>query len=153
MKKSASKQLHDATIPVLGQSHGSRVNECIAAVPAKKVYILDDDNAVVNALTMLVQIMGWPVQAYTSSAVFLSSLQLEPPRGCLLLDYQMPDYDGLAVLNELNRRNIKLPAVMITAHSDDPQLIQTTPPGLVKIIAKPVNEDVLLASIQSLMAS
>jgi len=118
----------------------------------KTVYILDDDSAVVNALSMLVQIMGWPVQSFTSSAAFLSSLHSKP-QGCLLLDYQMPEYDGLAVLDELNKRKIQLPAVMITAHSDDPRLTRTLPAGLIKIIAKPVNEDDLLASIEPLMVS
>lgn len=116
------------------------------------VYIVDDDTAVVNALAMLVEVMGWPVQAYSSSATFLSSLQ-PSAKGCLLLDYQMPEYDGLAVLSELKKRNIQLPTVMITAHNDDPKLTLAALPGLVKIIAKPITEDDLLCSLQSLMTS
>jgi len=118
----------------------------------KKVYIVDDDTAVVNALTMLVQVMGWPVQAFSSPATFLSSLQ-PGARGCLLLDYQMPEYDGLAVLSELKKRDIRLPTVMITAHSDDLKLTSRAPPELVKIIAKPVSEDDLLCSLQPLMTN
>ena len=82
--------------------------------PARPVVVIvDDDPAVRNALTFSLQVEGFSVRAYASGAELLGELPLDSA-GCLVIDYRMPEMNGLDLLVELRKRHIGFPAILVT---------------------------------------
>ncbi len=79
------------------------------------ILIIDDDPAVRNSLKFALEVEGFAVRAYPTGAELLREAEL-PDNGCLVVDYKLPEMNGLDLLSELRRRNIDLPAILITTH-------------------------------------
>lgn len=91
---------------------GSENPERSLPVPGM-VYIVDDDDAVRDSLSMLLQINGVPALTYASGDAFLHDVS--PDRNaCLLIDMNMPGMTGLEVLAELQTRGITIPTIVMT---------------------------------------
>jgi two-component system, LuxR family, response regulator FixJ len=77
------------------------------------VCIIDDDDAVRDSIRMVLECHGYPVRTYASGDVFLRD---GPPdgNGCLLIDVNMPDINGLELLDEVRRRGVTTPAIVMT---------------------------------------
>ena len=113
-----------------------------------RIFIVDDDDAIRDSLQLLLSSVGFGnVVAYSSARDFLA--QAEPrPGECLLLDVRMPDMDGLELQEELNRRGVKLPVVIMTGHADVPIAVRAMKAGAADFIEKPFAEDVLLDCVR-----
>ena len=84
--------------------------------PNLAVAVVDDDAAVCNSTRFLLEIYDLEVQTYQSGAKFLRDT---PAIACLIVDYHMPDLNGLDVVSELRRRGSQVPTIiMITATTD-----------------------------------
>src|SRR5690606_18283282 len=71
-----------------------------------------------------------------------------PGRGaCLVADIRMPDMDGLALQEELGRRKIGLPVIIVTGHGDVPLAVRAMKAGAIDFIEKPYDDEQLLASV------
>jgi two-component system response regulator FixJ len=87
----------------------------MADADAKPVIILvDDDQAVLNALTFALELDGFEVRAFANGKAVLE-LQDLPPLGCLVFDYNMPEINGLELLQRLRAGGVELPAILMTA--------------------------------------
>jgi FixJ family two-component response regulator len=84
-----------------------------------RIFIVDDDIPFSRSLAILVESVGYEVEAYTSAEEFLETRPYEGP-SCLLLDVRMPGLTGPVLQRELARRNITIPVVFLTAHGDVP---------------------------------
>jgi FixJ family two-component response regulator len=82
------------------------------------VAIVDDDNAVGNAIEVLMRSVGLIAKAFSSGEEFLRSPELSRT-GCLVVDYDMPKMSGLDLHNSLSRLGNEIPTVMITAYPSD----------------------------------
>lgn len=110
------------------------------------IYIVDDDAAVRDSLSLLLGLKGYPNLAFASAEAFLE--RLDPAwRGCLLLDIRMAGIDGLALQRELTRRGSALPIVFITAHGDAAKAREAFKGGAVDFLEKPLDSDALLRAI------
>lgn len=116
------------------------------------IFIVDDDDTVRNSLSLLLETAGFKKTAsYGSSDAFLA--EAAPQAGdCLLLDIHMPGMDGLELQEELARRGIGVPVIMITGHGDVPIAVRAMKAGAADFIEKPFSEDILLASIRRALA-
>jgi two-component system response regulator FixJ len=111
------------------------------------VFVVDDDLAVRESLSMLLTIAGYRVQSFESAPRFLS--EARPSAGdCLIADIRMPDMDGLTLQHELKRRGSTLPVIIVTGHGDVPLAVQAMEAGAVDFIEKPFSRDVLLAAVR-----
>ena len=81
------------------------------------VAIVDDDNAVGNAIEVLMRSVGLVAQAFSSGEEFLRSPELSRT-GCLVVDFDMPKMSGLDLHNNLSRLGKEIPTVLITALSE-----------------------------------
>lgn len=81
----------------------------------RAVAVIDDDRAVLNSLKFALEIEGFAVRTYRSGEEFLAGGSVPMP-ACLVLDYHLPGVNGLAVIDELKRRAIDLPAILITSN-------------------------------------
>jgi FixJ family two-component response regulator len=110
------------------------------------VAIVDDDPSVLKALTRLLRVRAIYARSYASAREFLTALKDWTPR-CLILDLQMPEMSGLDLLQQLARRGIRIPTIIITAHVDSGTRERCKSFGVVAFLSKPVQDISLLAAI------
>ena len=111
------------------------------------VYVIDDDDAVRDALTMLIKSIGLTVATFDSALSFLDQYD-EKQLGCLVLDIRMPMMSGLELQDELISRESALPIIFISGHGDIPMAVKAVKKGAIDFIAKPFHDQELLDGIQ-----
>jgi len=112
------------------------------------IVVVDDEEPVRGAISRLLRAAGLRVQSFASAEDLLKSGQLSTT-GCLIADIRMPGMSGLELLAELNARHCPVPTILITAHGDENLRMQAMRAGAVKFLAKPVDGETLLASVQA----
>ncbi len=112
----------------------------------QKVYIVDDDVAVLDALGMLMKSIGLETEGFRSAQDFLDSVNPDSS-GCLLLDVRMPDISGLQLQEILNEKKITIPIIFITGHADIPMAVQAMKKGALEFIEKPFDHEGLIDCI------
>ena len=111
------------------------------------VFIVDDDKAVQQSLSMLVETVGLNAQTYSRAEDFLDAY--DPAQaGCLLLDVRMPGMSGLELQSKLAAEGINIPIIIVTGHSDVPMAVEAVKAGAIDFIEKPFRDQVLLDDIQ-----
>ena len=110
------------------------------------VFVVDDDEAVRDALSMLLRSAGLPVKLFKSATSFLKHFRPEQT-GCLLLDIRMPGMTGLELQEELSRRRCRIPIVFLTGHGDIPMAVRALKKGAFDFIEKPHDARRLLLAI------
>ena len=81
------------------------------------IAIVDDDPAVLRALSRLLRSRAFRVNTYGSGQEFLAALPDGLPE-CLIVDFQMPEMNGLELQQHLISNGIAVPTILITAHGD-----------------------------------
>lgn len=114
--------------------------------PVRTVFIIDDDEAVRDALMMLVRSVGLDAESFASAADFLA---VHGPRdaGCLVLDVRMPGMSGLELQEELARSGSTLPIIFITGHAHVAMAVRAIQAGAFDFIEKPFDDQQLLDKI------
>jgi FixJ family two-component response regulator len=112
------------------------------------VAIVDDDEAVGNAIEVLMRSMGLLARAFSSGDEFLRSPELNRT-GCLVVDFDMPKMNGLDLHSKLSRLGKEIPTVLITAYPSDDIRARALEAGVICYLPKPFNESDLLNCIQS----
>ena len=112
----------------------------------QKVFVVDDDEAVRDALSMLLDTVGQAYELYSSGPEFLRSYD-ERKSGCLVLDIRMPQMSGLKLQAKLNERKSMLPIIFITGHGDIAMAVEAMRQGGLDFIRKPFREQDLLDRI------
>ena len=101
------------------------------------VYVIDDDRAVLGALTFLLTAEGYAVRAHQSARTFLETIR-QDDSGCVVTDMRMPRNatasNSLAAMEE---RLISMPVIVITAHGDIPLAVAAMKLGAVDFFQKP----------------
>lgn len=111
------------------------------------VLIVDDDADVRDSLRALLESSGFSVVDHDSAAAVL----VDPRIGtalCLIADIRMPGMDGLQLQEELNRRKIALPVIVVTGHGDVPLAVRAMKAGAIDFLEKPFDEELLLAAVR-----
>ena len=112
------------------------------------VFVVDDDQAMRSSLQWLIESVGLRVETFGSAQAFLDSYY--PGRaGCLLLDVRMPGMSGLELQAYLDRREIRIPVIIITGHGDVSMAVKAMKGGAVDFIEKPFDDEQLLNSIRN----
>lgn len=111
------------------------------------VFIVDDDEAVRDSLSFLMQSVGLRTQCFHSADAFLKGYPPGAP-GCLLLDIRMPGMSGLELQGQLDDRGIHLPVIFISGHADVPMAVRALKQGAFDFIEKPFNDQLLLDCVQ-----
>ena len=115
---------------------------------APTVYLVDDDAAVLSALTRLLTSAGLAPAAFDSPAAFLESVDAATT-GCLVLDVSMPDVNGLDLQQALIAKGCALPIIFLTGLGDIPTSVRAMKHGAQDFLTKPVDDEELLAAIAS----
>ena len=110
------------------------------------IAVVDDDPAVLKALSRLLRSRAFRVQTFESGREFLAALPHDLPE-CLIVDLQMPGMSGLDLQQHLARNGIPIPTIMITAHGEAALRGRYEQAGLVAFLLKPLQENSLFAAI------
>ncbi len=121
------------------------------AVVGPTVYIVDDDAAVRDALALLLGLKNLRVLVFANAEDFLSACSPDW-QGCLLLDMRLPGMGGLELQRELLARGIRLPVIVMTAHSSVAAARVAFKAGAVEFLMKPVSEVELMDALRDAMA-
>jgi FixJ family two-component response regulator len=111
-----------------------------------RVFVVDDDEAVRDALGLLFRTVGLRVATFESAPAFLRDYQ-PGSGGCLVLDIRMPGMSGLDLQDALRKRRIQLPLVFLTAHGDVPMAVRALKRGAADFIEKPVDQQRLVLAV------
>ncbi len=111
------------------------------------VFLVDDDEALREALCQLLEGAGWQVECHADGPAFLLDYRDERP-GCLLLDIAMPGLSGLDVQQALKQRGLMIPIVFLTGHGDIPMAVAAIQAGAVDFLEKPVEGPALIKRVR-----
>ncbi|NVE96002.1 response regulator transcription factor [Altererythrobacter lutimaris] len=110
------------------------------------IYLVDDDDSVRRSVGFMLKTSGHKVESYVSGTEFLKEARsLEP--GCVLLDIQMPEIDGLEVQTELRERGVPFPVVVMTGHGDVDVAVKAMKAGALDFIEKPFAKETMLGAV------
>jgi FixJ family two-component response regulator len=110
------------------------------------VFIVDDNQAVRNSLSLLLDSVGLATETFSSAQAFVDSF--EPSRcGCMILDIRMPGMGGMELARHLRERNVLLPIIFITAYGDVPMAVEAMKLGALDFIQKPFRDQDILDRI------
>lgn len=110
-------------------------------------YLLDDDSAVRQGLSLLLSKVGIPVRAYADPETFLREFDLERPCA-ILLDVRMPDIGGMLVLDKLRTMNVMQPVIVLTGHGTVDLCRRAFKAGAIEFLEKPVDDELLIDTLQ-----
>ncbi|PWC75317.1 response regulator [Azospirillum sp. TSH64] len=125
--------------------------ETPAAGATPVAFVVDDDEAVRDALALHLDLAGLTVRCCASAAEFLETASPDQP-GCAILDIRMPGMDGLDLQQEMIRRGLTLPVIVITGHGDVTAAVRAFRAGAVDFLQKPFDEDLLIERVQEAFA-
>jgi two-component system, LuxR family, response regulator FixJ len=110
------------------------------------VIVVDDETSVRHALTEMLSVFGYNVEAYPSAEDLLQSLD---PReiGCIVADVRMPGMDGIELVQELSRRDSANPVIVFSGHADIAMAVAAIRAGAEDFIEKPIDDSKLVAAI------
>lgn len=115
------------------------------------VFVIDDDEAVRDAMTMLLRAVDLRVETFASAAAFLHGYRLHQT-GCIVLDVRMPGTSGLVLQDQLRGRHIHLPVIFLTGHADVPMAVLAMKQGAFDFIEKPIAAQRLVPVIHTALA-
>jgi FixJ family two-component response regulator len=119
--------------------------------PRPTVFIVDDDLAVRDSLTLLIEQEGISVHTFEDTEIFLNSARTfdDKTTGCIILDIHMPGMSGIQLQEELSHYNCMMPIIFLTGYGDIPTSVKTMKAGAMDFLTKPVTCEKLLNCIQS----
>ena len=119
---------------------------------AELVHVIDDDPAVRDSLSFLLETASLETRVYDSAIAFLEALP-DVTSGCVVTDVRMPEMTGIELVKRLKAQGFTLPIIMITGHADVPLAVEAMKAGVADFIEKPFNDDILLAAIATALRS
>jgi FixJ family two-component response regulator len=115
--------------------------------PEPTVFVVDDDRAMRESLSWLLDSVGLRVRSYATATDFLAEHDPAQP-GCLVLDVRMPGMSGLDLQAELARRGVELPTIVITGHAEVSMAVRAVKAGAIDFIEKPFSDQLLLDRVR-----
>ncbi len=111
------------------------------------VCVIDDDPAVRDSLTALLQAAGLEASTFASAEAFLAYGGIAHA-GCALVDLRIPGMDGITLLMKLKASGSRLPVVVMTGHADVQIAVAAMKAGAIDFIEKPYSADALLTLVR-----
>ncbi len=103
------------------------------------ILLVDDDAAVRNALKFSLEMEGFSVRLYPTPEALLEESDL-PAVGCLVIDYRMPEIDGLELVERLRNRGVDLPVLLISGRVTRSLRDRASGLGVRDVLEKPLSD-------------
>lgn len=112
------------------------------------VFLVDDDADIRASLSRALGLRGYEVKTFSSALAFLEQYD-DTASGCLILDYGMPDMNGLQLQEHLTEKGISVPIIFITGHGGIPESVQAMKMGALDFLEKPFKQSTLIERIET----
>jgi len=112
------------------------------------VFVVDDDEAALDSLVLLLRSESLNPKAFSSAEAFLAALNPDA-RGCVISDVRMPGMDGVQLLKTLKGMGCTLPVIVITGHADVTVAVQAMKAGAADFIEKPFESELILRLVRA----
>jgi FixJ family two-component response regulator len=117
----------------------------------RRVFIVDDEAEIRDALTLLLSTAGVDTQEYASAEGFWENAPHDEPY-CLVLDHRLPGMSGLELLARIIERSKNAAVVMMTGHGDIPTAVRAMKLGAYHFAEKPFDAEALLSVVEDALA-
>lgn len=114
----------------------------------ESIHLVDDEPALLKALSRLLRSEGFDVKTYGSAEDFLKKCKIDRP-GCIVLDESMPGMAGTELHRELLGRECVLSVIFLTAHGDIPMGVRAIKEGATDFLTKPAKDTELISCIKN----
>jgi two-component system, LuxR family, response regulator TtrR len=114
---------------------------------SQTIFVVDDDDAMLDSMTWLLEGEGYQVSCFGSGERFLEAWH-KGMRGCLVLDVRMAEMSGLELQERLDELGSRLPIIFVTGHGDVPMAVSALQRGACDFIEKPFHNADLLSRIE-----
>jgi two-component system, LuxR family, response regulator FixJ len=111
------------------------------------VYVVDDDADVLGSLQFLLETDGFNVRAFRSGKALLNAVRSKGA-DCFVIDYKMPDINGIDLAGLLRKRDIAAPVILITGYPDENISTRAEAAGVRDILLKPLLDESLVTRIR-----
>jgi two-component system, LuxR family, response regulator FixJ len=120
----------------------------MSSTPTKPiVYVVDDDPGVLGSLRFLLETDGFAVETFKNGPALLNAVESREA-DCFVIDYKMPNIDGIDLARRLRCRDIAAPIILITGYPDDNIPAKAAVAGVYDVLLKPHIEESLVARIR-----
>ncbi len=114
-----------------------------------KVYIIDDQAAVRDALGEMMNVFGFAVETFELAEAYLSATakRISSDPSCVVADVRMPGMDGIELVRRCRSSRNDVPIILISGHADVPMAVAGIKAGATDFIEKPIDDAALVAAI------
>ena len=119
----------------------------LMAIAKPIVFVVDDDVWVRESLELLIEDEGWQAETFASAQEFLDRPRTFTP-SCLVLDFSLPDLNGLELQKRVAVERTDMPIIFLTGQGDIPMSVGAMKAGAIEFLTKPFNDEVLLTAIR-----
>ncbi|ERT14170.1 response regulator [Photorhabdus temperata subsp. temperata] len=122
---------------------------------AAVIYLIDDDEAIRDSISMLLETMNWSVISFPGAQEFLDEIDktnISALQGCILLDIRMPGKPGLTLQDELLKLNNTLPVIIMTGHGNIDICRRAFKNGAFEFLTKPIDADLLIETVSNALS-
>lgn len=121
-------------------------------MPSKSITVIDDDDAVRDSLQAFLETAGYNVTAFASGREYLASPAAGRER-LLIVDFQMPDLDGIAVMERLRAQGGEAAIIMITGKAESALGELARQASAIAVLRKPLRNPEFLDTVRAAIAS
>jgi FixJ family two-component response regulator len=111
------------------------------------IAVVDDDECVRESLAGFAESVGYETALFASAEEFLES-DVRDFVGCLILDVRLPGMSGVELYAQLAQNLQAIPTIFITAHPDSEMNTWLSRPGVIALLYKPFQPEVLLQAVR-----
>jgi FixJ family two-component response regulator len=111
------------------------------------VCVVDDDAGVLGSLRFLLETDGFAVRTFRSGAAALTAARANDI-DCFVVDYKMPDMNGIELVSKLRNRGVLTPVILITGYPDDNIPVRAAAAGVRHVLRKPLLDESLARQIR-----
>ena len=126
--------------------HGDKFMNESPGVPI--IAVVDDDESVRESLAGLAESVGYEAALFASAEEFLQSARHRDSLACLILDVRLPGMSGVDLYAQLTQSRQSIPTIFITAHAVPEMNAWATKPGVIAVLNKPFQPEVLLQAVR-----
>ena len=119
----------------------------MASAAKPTVYVVDDDADVLGSLRFLLETDGFDVRTFRNGAALLNAVRCTGV-DCFVIDYKMPDMNGIDLAGRLRNRDIAAPVILITGYPDENISARAAAAGVRHVLLKPLLEESLATRIR-----
>jgi two-component system response regulator FixJ len=118
------------------------------SLPAKpSIYVVDDDADVLGSLRFLLETDGFDVRTFRNGSALLNAVR-STGVDCFVIDYKMPDMNGIDLARRLRNRDMAAPIILITGYPDENIATRAAAAGVHDVLLKPLLEESLVTRIR-----